>query len=322
MKVSLVSTCMNASEHIEEFLRSVKAQSRRPDEIVIVDGGSTDGTPDLMLGHDEIVLIEAPGANIARGRNLAVAAAAHDVIAVTDADCVLDPDWLEQLLGPIEAGAVVSMGYYRALVDGFLEECTAALNLPLEPGEINAETFMPSARSVAFRREALEMAGGYPEWLDIGEDMYVNRRWREQGLDMRFAPGAVVWWRSGGPDRANWLRYFRYARGDAQAGMYPERHAARFAAYAFLGFALASRRTWPKVLAVIGAVAYARSPVRRAWRRLADPGEQVLATAVVPALLGFLDSAKMTGYAAGMLDRSRGLVPPKGPDSTDGSPDS
>ena len=87
---------------------------------------------------------------------------------------------------------------------------------------------MPSARSVAFRRGAIEAAGGYPEWLAIGEDMWVNRRWRELGLDMRFAPDAVVHWRLRPTLRATWAQYFRYARGDAQAGMFPERHALRF----------------------------------------------------------------------------------------------
>ena len=66
-------------------------------------------------------MIEERGANIARGRNLAIAAATHDVIAVTDADCVLDPRWLERILEPIDAGADVSMGFYLPIADGFLQ---------------------------------------------------------------------------------------------------------------------------------------------------------------------------------------------------------
>ena len=107
---------------------------------------------------------------------------------------------------------------------------------------------MPSARSVAFRRDAIEAAGMYPAWLDIGEDMWVNHRWRELGLDMRFAPDAIARWRLRPTLRATWIQYFRYARGDALAGMHPERHAVRIAAYAGLAAALASRRRWPKAL--------------------------------------------------------------------------
>ena len=158
---------------------------------------------------------------------------------MTDADCVLDPRWLERLLEPIEAGADVSMGFFAPITDGFLQECLASVNLPLDASEVDPASFMPSARSVAFRRDALEAAGGYPEWLAIGEDMWVNRRWRELGLDMRFAPDAVVRWRLRPTMRATWTQYFRYARGDAQAGMFPERHALRFGVYA--GVAVGAR---------------------------------------------------------------------------------
>ncbi|MGZ8651513.1 MAG: glycosyltransferase [Actinomycetota bacterium] len=307
MKVSLISTVKDISAHVEEFVGSVVAQTRAPDEVIVVDGGSTDGTPDLLrsAGADAMTVIEERGANIARGRNLAIAAAAHDVIAVTDADCVLDPHWLERILEPIEAGADVSMGFYLPIVDGFLQGCIASVNLPLDASEVDPASFMPSARSVAFRRGSIDAAGGYPEWLAIGEDMWVNRRWRELGLDMRFAPDAVVRWRLRPTLRATWAQYFRYARGDAQAGMFPERHALRLGVYGGAVAALASRRRLPKALAAAGAVAYARGPVRKVWRRLPDPRERAAATLVVPALMGWIDTAKMAGYAVGLVDRSR-----------------
>ena len=305
MKVSLIATVLNSADHIEAFLGSLAAQTRAPDEIVIVDGGSTDGTAALLAVAGGVTLVEEPGANISRGRNVAIAAAAHDVIAVTDADCVLEPTWLEEMLRPLEEGADVAMGFYLPLTDGFLSECLAAVNLPLEATEVDPATFMPSARSVAYRRDAIESVGGYPEWLDIGEDMWVNHRWRERGLDLRFAPEAVVRWRLRPTLRATWWQYFRYARGDARGGLYPERHALRFGVYGGLAVALASRRTWPKTVAAAGAVAYARGPVRRAWRRVPDARARTLAVAVVAALMAWIDSAKMAGYAAGLLERLR-----------------
>ena len=305
MKVSLISTVKDAAAHIDEFLGSVALQTRAPDEVIVVDGGSTDGTVELLRSADNVTLIEEPGANIARGRNVAIGAAAHDVIAVSDADCVLDPAWLERILTPIEAGADVSMGFYEPVTDGFLQECLASVSLPFDAVDVDHATFMPSARSVAFRRGAIESAGGYPEWLDIGEDMWVNHRWRELRLDMRFVPDAVVRWRLRPTMRATWVQYFRYARGDAQAGMYPERHALRFGVYAGLGAAIASERRWPKVLAAAGAVAYARGPVLRAWRRLPDTHERAISTVTVPALMGWIDTAKIAGYAAGLIDRAK-----------------
>jgi len=304
VKVSLVGTVLNGAGHVEEFLVSLATQTVRPDEVVIVDGGSTDGTAE-RLREAGITVIEEPGANIARGRNLAIAAAAHDVLAVTDVDCVLEPDWLEQLLVPIDRGADVSMGFYAPITDGLVQECLAAVNLLLDASEVDPRRFMPSARSIAFRRDALEAAGGYPEWLDIGEDMWVNHRWRELGLDLEFAPAALVHWRLRPTLGAVWLQYYRYARGDARGGMYPERHALRYGVYAGAVLASRSRHRLSALAALAGAAAYARTPVRRAWRRIGDPGGRAAATVLVPALMGWIDTAKMAGYAAGLADRAR-----------------
>jgi glycosyltransferase involved in cell wall biosynthesis len=303
MKVSLISTVKDCAGGVEAFLASLAAQTRMPDEVVIVDGGSSDDTAERFRRGEGIELIVEPGANISRGRNVALEAATHDIIALTDADCVLEPTWLEELLKPLEAGADVSMGFYEPVVETFLDVCMAAVNLPLDASEVDGATFNPSGRSVAFRREAIEAVGGYPEWLPIGEDMWVDLRWRERGMDMRFVPDAVVRWRLRPSLTAIWQQYFRYARGDAQAGMHPDRHALRFATYAGLGAALISKRTWPKVMAAAGAVTYARTPVRRAWARARDDRERAMATVAVPALMAFTDVAKMAGYKAGLIDR-------------------
>jgi glycosyltransferase involved in cell wall biosynthesis len=304
VKVSVVTTVKDARDHIDEFLASVSAQTRAPDECVIVDGGSTDGTAEVLRAAEGITFIEEPGANISRGRNVAIRAASHDVIAVTDADCAPEPDWLERLLDPIESGADVAAGFYRPIADNFLQACMAAVNLP-DAGDIDPGRFMPSGRSVAFTREAIEAAGGYPEWLDIGEDMYVDHRWRELGLEMRFVPDAVVRWRPRPTLGGTWAQYFSYARGDAIAGMHPERNAIRFAAYSGALFAWSSRRRLPKLLAVVAAGARAAEPMRRALSRFDDPAERAKAAVAVPILMAFTDIAKIAGYGAGLLTRSR-----------------
>lgn len=312
MKVTVVSTVLDPGGGIADFLASMRAQTRAPDEIVIVDGGSTDGTAAQLRDAEGVTLIEAAGANISRGRNVAVAHATHEVIAVTDADCAYAPGWLAALVAPIEDGADVAMGWTEPVIDSFTDACLASVNLPLSPAGVDPATYMPSSRSIALRRDVLDAVGGYPEWLPIGEDMWLNHRLRERGLDMRFAPDAVARWRLRPTLGATFTQYHRYARGDAHAGMYPKRHALRFAVYAGAVFALRSGHAWPKLLAVAGAVAYARTPIRRAWARLGSARERALAVPAVPALMALLDLAKMTGYVAGLADRVRGTVRPAG----------
>ena len=301
-KISLIATVKDAGPYIAEFLTSIEAQTRAPDQVVIADGGSTDGTLETLRATPWVSLLEEPGANIARGRNLAIGKASYETIAVSDADCVLAPDWLERIVEPLEAGASVSMGTYRPLTTSFFEACAVAISIK-ELNELRPETYMPSARSVAFLREAFDDAGGYPEWLDIGEDMYLNRRWRQAGVRMELAAGAVVYRRPRPGPRAYWRQFVAYAEGDALGGMYPKRHAARFAAYGMLAIALTSRSQLLKGAVLAAGGAYAARPVRRAFRLMPPGPKRLAAVPSVPALMGFTDLAKMTGYLRGLARR-------------------
>jgi glycosyltransferase involved in cell wall biosynthesis len=303
VKVSLISTVKDVGpERVREFLDSLRAQTRPPDETIIVDGGSTDGTLEALEEATDVTVISEPGANISRGRNVAIAAAVHDVIAATDADCTLAPDWLERLLAPIDAGADVSAGFYRPEGDSFLQECMAAVSLR-EPEEVGPG-WMPSSRSIAFRRSAYDAAGGYPEWLEVGEDMYFDHRLVSSGVRMDNATDAVVYWHIRPTLGETWMQYAGYAEGDALAGMYPERHFLRFAVYGLGALALTSRSRFLTALAAAAGTAYASRPVRRAWTRLADrPGDRAASTIGVPAAMAFVDLAKMWGYARGLARR-------------------
>jgi glycosyltransferase involved in cell wall biosynthesis len=297
VKVTLVSTVKDAGPNIHAFLASLHAQTRQPDEVIVVDGGSTDGTLDALRDDPSITAMAEPGASISRGRNLAIERAAADVIAVTDADCELSPEWLKRLVPPIErGGADVVAGCYRPLAQS-PSQVWASAHIP-DPEEVGPG-WMPSSRSIAFRHEAWEAAGRYPEWLEVGEDMYFDHRLVEAGCRIVHAPDAVVGWHVRPTLGATWRQYARYAEGDALGGMYVGRHVARFAAYALATVAVATRSRPLLAMTSLGATAYTAKPIARALRRLDSPAWKVASLLGVPAMTVCIDAAKMAGYLRG-----------------------
>jgi glycosyltransferase involved in cell wall biosynthesis len=317
MRVTLVITILNEAESLPRLLDSLAAQTRRPDEVIICDGGSTDDTLRLLDEEERLPLrvIQRPGANISRGRNAAIDAASGDVIAVTDAGVRLGPQWLKEIVAPFESAEVSSVaGAFCPDPQTVFETAMGVAVIP-EVGELaDMERFPPSSRSFAFRKEAWEAIGGYPEWIDYCEDVIFDLRLRSRFGMHTSAPAALVYFRPRRNLWAFWRQYYRYARGDGKADLWRKQHLFRYAAYlGGLGMLVGGLFSWWPLsllglLLMLGVVAArSRAPYRRlirAWQDL-NLAQQLQAALWVPIIRVLGDVAKMAGYAVGVWWRWR-----------------
>jgi glycosyltransferase involved in cell wall biosynthesis len=326
VSLAVAITVLDEGESIHRLLDSLVRQTRRPDAVVICDGGSRDDTVAIIEScADRLPLrvIVAPGCNISQGRNRAIAAAGADLIAVTDAGVALADDWLERISAPLLADptCLVSAGFFQPDPRTVFEAALAATTLPLVD-EIDPAKFLPSSRSVAFRKSAWERVGGYPEWLDYSEDLVFDLRLKALNPNFAFAPAALVHFRPRPSVRAFFKQYYLYARGDGKADLWRKRHAIRYLTYgAALPLLIIGTFAIHPLFALIGLVGglvYIAAPIRRLpanlrWLRAAgahvSPIAILSALAWIPILRAIGDIAKMIGYPVGWVWRLRHRPP-------------
>jgi len=312
--VSLCATLFNEADSITAWLDSIAEQTRQPDEIVLCDAGSTDGTIERIearaAADPRIRLIVEPGANVPAGRNTAIAAAEGPLIAVTDAGTILDPDWLERLLAPLEGDPelAVAAGFYRPAGRNAFERILATVITP-RISDIGADGFPPSSRSVAFRKSWWERVGGYPAWLRAGEDLVFDFSLRDAGARFAFAPEAIVAWYPRPTLRDFFDQYRHYARGDGHAHLFTGRHAIRYGAYGTgaLLTLLARRSRAARVLLALGLFLHLRKFAARLNERppLEGPAGRLASYGLLPVIVITGDVAKMVGYPQGLIERWR-----------------
>ncbi len=314
--VALIVTVRNEAATVGPLLDSILSGTRVPDEIVIADGGSSDATWAILSARasadPRVRTVLAPG-NRSVGRNAAVRASRSPVIACTDAGVEVEPEWLERITRPFAAdpGIDVVAGFYLPVGATPFQRAAGVVSAP-SLREVDPARFLPSTRSVAFRRTAWERVRGFDEALAHNEDTPFALALKRSGARFIFEPEARVRWHPRGDLMSFFGQHRRFGFGDGESRVQGSFYARLAAKYA-LGLALFVggffyRVCWWALLA--GVVIFAAAQARRGAGRVG----LVEGVILVPFLKLVYDVAYLSGYVKGRL------TPPVRPLPDPGSP--
>jgi glycosyltransferase involved in cell wall biosynthesis len=228
--VRIVVTELYEIQEIEWAVTSLLAQQPPAAEVIVVDGGSTDGTwewlqqaqrldPRLAAIRDETCSLKFSKGSVSRGRNVAIAAARTRIVACADACCRYAPDWLSNLTAPLASGAAeCALGGSCLDPEGYTAWDVASapfFSVKLEPTEpIKSCT----ARAMAFTKDLWQRIGGFPEQVLVGEDTLFDLEARRLAAPA-FVANAKALYRPRNSFRSATLQMARYATSDGQAGV-------------------------------------------------------------------------------------------------------
>ena len=279
--VSIVMTVLNEAREIGRSVPSLLEQIPPPAEVIVVDGGSTDGTwewlvaaqardPRLAAIRDETCSLKHSAGPISRGRNVAIAAAKSEIVACADAGCTYAPDWLGNLTVPLVAGrAEYALGGTCLDFEAGGYTVWDLASAPFFSIKLAADepTKSCTARSMAFTKALWKRLGGFPEQGGVvGEDTLFDAQARRQTTPA-FVTNAKAIYRPHNSFRSACRQMARYATSDGQAGIRRARLFRNAARCALELLALMSLR-WTAVPLLVILALESWHAFHRDWRLL------------------------------------------------------
>lgn len=225
MDFTLVTTVLNEIINLDKSIRDIESQTLKPDEIIITDGGSTDGTLAKLqrwsIDSDmNIKILTCPGCNVARGRNIAIENASNELIVSTDFGCRFHPEWLENIVTPFTGSGVKIVGGNYTVNESDIHTFPARANYILTNGyKIDLKkNFIPSSRAIAFYRNVWKDIGGYPEQLTLaGDDTWFAQEIVKRGYNIYVVEKPFVFWERHKTIKGYAKEAYRYGLGDGEA---------------------------------------------------------------------------------------------------------
>lgn len=304
--VSLIVPVRNEESGISQLIESLLRQTTTPVEIIIADGGSSDKTREIVkefiISDHPVKLVAVPHAYPGRGRNLAIAEAKNEWIAMTDAGTFVSLDWLTHLVREASSGdrADVIVGSYEPVLTTFFKECLALAFVA--PAHRIGDHYVrgPSTTSMMLRKGVWEALGRFPEHLRACEDLVFFDRLASSKYAVKYAPHAVVQWHIPDDFAGVFKRFRIYSCHTLKAGLGGRWHVAVGRMYligmVFVSLAIFRHWAWllPPLLGV-GLRVHRTIRVRRPSLQLAHSiGSRTYV--IVGMLLLWIDLAACVGF--------------------------
>ena len=181
--ISVIIPTFNEEENIAQCLVSLSHQTvpRNEYEIIVVDGGSKDATCEIAKKYADSVFTQT-SKKVGGARNDGVMAANGEIVATTDADCILPPEWIAEVKKNFEDPAVVQCyGPVDPIEEGWGNRFSLLLaNTFSRIGYYSRTFYYTLGCNTAFRKDAFIRAGMY-RCIDAGDDLEIAMRLKDEG---------------------------------------------------------------------------------------------------------------------------------------------
>jgi cellulose synthase/poly-beta-1,6-N-acetylglucosamine synthase-like glycosyltransferase len=211
--VSVIVPVLDGASTIADALDAILATDYPPDrrEVIAVDNGSTDATASLIRAR-AVRYLHEPRRGVSNARNRGIAESEGEILAFIDADCIVEPQWLSELVRPFEDPGVGAVGGHLAHSPASTpaERQAARLLGSWQQFAFNSNPAYPITANAAYRRDVIDRIGGFDPRMTRAQDVELGLRFQERsGLRLAYADRATARHRH----RTTQLGFFRQQLG-------------------------------------------------------------------------------------------------------------
>jgi len=197
-RISVIVASYNGDRTLKACLESLQGLNYADYEVILVDDGSSDTTPQIAFLHQFARYVRHENnLGLSAARNTGIAAATGEIVAFTDSDCRADQDWLYYLAGDLAQAEFAGIGGPNLLPPEDSPGAAAVMASPGGPAHVmltdRQAEHIPGCNMAFFKWALTEIGGFDPVFRRAGDDVDLCWRLQQAGYKIGFSPGGFVW---------------------------------------------------------------------------------------------------------------------------------